>query len=588
MSRCTGSTPAPTVKKKKGVSRKVIYMLIALSAAALLMSLAAVISGVNDGRDYTLYYNQAAEAYDCGDYNTALSCLRKAYAKSETDECIIFMADCYEAQKNYAKAIELLTGLNSRSGDILSRIAELEEKDALYSNAERVTVAGTEYPVTTDGIVLDELSLGNGVLDELSSLYALSALSAAGNNISSIAPIAQLGGLTTLNLSDNSITDISPLASLSNLRTLYLDNNPIADLSPLCLLSNLTTLSIKGVPVTDSQLAELSAALPNCAIHSETASKRSTDITLGGVTFKSDVKELDLSGLGIRDISALSGCSSLARLDLSGNSITDLSPLMDIPGLMWLNVSSNSITDLGPIMGMTTISVLDASHNSISSAAPLSMLTGLTELKLDNNPLSSVSALSGLRALEALSLDSVGLTDAELPSLYALGSMRSLSIRGNAAISGEGLRELKAQLPYCAVTHDALSLSVTVGGEEFPTDCEYVDITGKGVTAIDDISRLTMLNTAYLGSNYISDVSPLQNLISLRSIDLSNNMLYDISPLWNLTKLEYLNLAGNGIESVRALMGMTSLRYLDLTRNPLSAEQIDELQSALPDCRIYF
>lgn len=584
----TGRTAAPAAKKKKGLSRKTLYMLIALAAAALMMSLAAVIRGANDGREYALYYDQAVSAYDCGDYNTALSYLRKAYAKSETDECVVFMADCYEAQKNYTKALELLTALNSRKSDILSRIAALEEKCGRSEDAGRVTVAGKEYPVNTTGIVLDNMALGDGVLSELSSLYALSNLSAAGNGITSIAPISQLGGLTTLNLSDNSISDISPLSSLSNLRTLYLDNNPVADLSPLCSLSNLTTLSIKGVPVTDRQLAELSSALPNCAIHSETASKSSADITLGGVTFKSDVTELDLSGLGIRDISALSECRSLARLDLSGNSISDLSPLMDIPGLMWLNVASNNISDLSPIMGITAISALDARDNFIRSTAPLSMLTGLTELHLENNPLTSLSGLRRLRALETLGLGSTGLTDGELSELYDLGSLRLLNIKGNPALSGDAVHELKDRLPYCAVTHDELSFPVTIGGEEFPTDSEYVDVTGKSVTSIDGIEQLIMLETAYLGNNYISDVSPLQNLTNLRSIDLSNNMVYDISPLWNLTRLEYLNLAGNGIESVRALMGMTRLRHLDLTGNPLSQEQIDELQSALPDCQIYF
>ena len=274
----TGRTAAPAAKKKKGLSRKTLYMLIALAAAALMMSLAAVIRGANDGREYALYYDQAVSAYDCGDYNTALSYLRKAYAKSETDECVVFMADCYEAQKNYTKALELLTALNSRKSDILSRIAALEEKCGRSEDAGRVTVAGKEYPVNTTGIVLDNMALGDGVLSELSSLYALSNLSAAGNGITSIAPISQLGGLTTLNLSDNSISDISPLSSLSNLRTLYLDNNPVADLSPLCSLSNLTTLSIKGVPVTDRQLAELSSSLPNCAIHSENTEEEMQDI----------------------------------------------------------------------------------------------------------------------------------------------------------------------------------------------------------------------------------------------------------------------------------------------------------------------
>ena len=44
-------------------------------------------------------------------------------------------------------------------------------------------------------------------------LYALDNLSLAGNNISDIFKLAELGGLTTLNLEDNMITDVSPLSS---------------------------------------------------------------------------------------------------------------------------------------------------------------------------------------------------------------------------------------------------------------------------------------------------------------------------------------------------------------------------------------
>lgn len=579
-----GTNAAPT--KKKGLSKKALYLFTAIAAAALLMSAAVIIRNVNDGREYAGYYNEAVSAYDCGDYNTALSLLRKAYGKSKTDECIIFMADCYDAQRNYAKALELLYGLNSRKSEIADRIAALEQKSGQAKNTEKVIVAGREYPVNTTGIVLDNMNLGDGVLEELTQLYALNNLSAAGNGITYIVPISRLGGLTTLNLSDNSILDVSSITGLGNLRTLYLDNNPIADLSPLCSLVNLTTLSIKGVPITDKQLSALSAALPNCAIHSEEAAKSISDITLGGVTFKSDVAELDLSGLGIWDISALAECKSLNRLNLSGNSISDLTPLMDIPGLKWLNVSNNSISDLSPIMGISSIISLDASGNNISSTAPLSMLQGLDELLLSNNPITSLTGLNRLRGLETLDLSFTGLRDGMLRSLYDLGSLRLLNIEDNPELSGDAVRQLEELLPYCSIRHSPLSYSVMLGDVLYEPDTGYVDITGTGITSIDGIEELTKLETAYLGSNFISDVSPLQGLLNLRSLDLSNNMVYDISPLWTLSGLEYLNLSNNGIESVDALVGMSSLRHLDLSGNPISEEDIDRLREFLPDCRI--
>jgi dipeptidase D len=75
----------------------------------------------------------------------------------------------------------------------------------------------------------------------------------------------------------------------------------------------------------------LSAALPGCAILSDAAKEEAADITIGGVSFKSDVSELDLSGLGIRDISALGDCRNLRYLKLGGNEIIDLTALMNLP-----------------------------------------------------------------------------------------------------------------------------------------------------------------------------------------------------------------------------------------------------------------
>lgn len=574
--------------KKKGLSKKTLYLLTAIAAAALLMSVAVIIRNVNDGREYTKYYTQAISAYDCGDYNTALSHLRKAYSKSRTDECVLFMADCYEAQKNYEKALEMLENVGKRSREAAERIERIEQKRGQSANVEKVTVAGKEYPVNTVGIVLDDMHLGDGVLNELTQLYALSNLSAAGNELTELSPVSRLGGLTTLNVNNNHITDISPLSALSNLRTLYLDNNPISDFSPLYVLTGLTTLSIKNVKITDTQLSELSAALPNCAIHSEEVTKSITDITLGGVTFKSNVTELNLSGLGIRDISALADCRSLNRLDLSGNNISDLSPLMDIPGLMWLNVSSNNVTDLSPLMGISSILTLDVSGNHVLSTAPLSMMTGLVELHLENNSLKNFSGLRNLYNLETLGLTAVGLTDGDLAYLNDLGSLRLLNIEDNPELTGDGVSELQEHIPYCSIRHSELSISVSFGDAHYRADTDYIDISGLGLTDIGDIMHLTALQTAYLGNNSINDLTPLQNLTSLRSVDLSDNEVYDVSPLWELTQLEYLDLSGNRIDNVLPLMGMSGLRSLDLSGNPLDEEQIRELQQALPDCVIYY
>ena len=92
----------------------------------------------------------------------------------------------------------------------------------------------------------------------------------------------------------------------------------MGDFTPLHSLSGLTTLDISGMEIGDVELEELQEALPQCAVISDEPVTEVREITLGGVTFKSDVTELGLSGLGIDDISDLAYCEALETLDLSG------------------------------------------------------------------------------------------------------------------------------------------------------------------------------------------------------------------------------------------------------------------------------
>ena len=334
------------------------------------------------------------------------------------------IAQCYESQGNYDKALETLRKMDTSNPQVSSWIDELEGRRDVIRQSNMVTVAGKQYKSDTSGLALDNMGLGNSVIPEILQLYALDNLSLAGNNISDISQLSQLGGLTTLNLRDNMITDISALASLTNLRTLYLDNNPIQDMSALTSLTNLTTLSIKGITLTESQLKKLASALPNCAIHSETTEEEMQDISFGGVTFNTDVTELNLSGMGLQNISALANCKNLQRLDLSGNSISDLSPLMGISSLRFLN----------------------ASGNYFSTTVPLGNMTGLTELHLSDNNISDFSGLRKLRSLQTLGLSNCNLTDEALASISDLTGLRSLNIENNTSLSGEAVDDLQRAL----------------------------------------------------------------------------------------------------------------------------------------------
>lgn len=573
---------------KLNISKRGLYVMGTIAAVVLIVVIAIVLRAASEKRSYSAYYNRAVESYASGDYDSALTDLRKAAAVDQRQECLMLMADCYEAQGNLDKALEVLRLLDTHDPEVAERILSLERRKDSLDSAGKVNIAGTEYDMNTASLSLMDMGLADEEMSQVAKLYALTSLNLSGNNVTDISALSTLGGLTALDLSNNRISDIRALAELTGLRTLYLDNNPITDFSALYALENLSTLSIKGMAISEAQLQALSSALPNCAIHSDTNQEDAADITLGGVTFKSDVKELNLSNRGITDISALSACRDLERLDLTGNKISDITPLMDIPGLRELIIKDNLVTDLRPLMALTTLAYINAEGNGIISTVPLGSLTGLKELHLAENPISDYSGLSKLYSLETLGLEDTGLQDADLDSLKGLSNLRLLTITNNPDLGGEAVDKLKSALSASYVEHDDLVYSIEIGGEKFREDLTELDLSNRALTDISALALFKNLEIVNLRGNNLENISVLQWTRGITKLDLACNSISDPTALTSLPYLETLDISGNKLSSVNIFMSMTGLKELNLSGNNISPEQIEQLRFALPGCNIIF
>jgi len=577
-------------RKRQEKRKRSIYLAFTAFCAILIIVMAVVLRSVSDNRSFNDYMEHARSYYYSSDFDGALSYLRKAALIDATDECLAMTAQCYESIGNYDKALETLRRMDVSNPTVSSWIDELEARKTVISQSGFVTIASKQYKSDTTGLALDNMGLGNNVMDEILLLYSLDNLSLAGNNITDISKLSQLGGLVTLNLSGNMISNIAPLATLGGLRTLYLDNNPIQDLSPLASLTNLTTLSIKGIQLSEDQLKALAAALPNCAIHSENVEKEVQDISFGGATFKTDVTELNLSGMGIQNISALANCKQLQKLDISGNYISDLSPLMDLPQLRWLNASNNAISDLRPLMGMSSLNFLNVSGNSFSNITPLGNISSLTELHLSDNMVGDLSALGKLRSLQVLGLANCGIRDEMLMPLYNLTSLRSMNLENNLEISGEAMDNLERTLYSCRVSHSELGYMVNIGGYSIKNDGVNLDLSGLNIYDISNFKSFTNPQTVNLARNNISNIyvfvdSP--NRMLVKNLNLSFNILSDITPLASLNNLETLDISYNMmINSELPLLALRSLRQLDVRGTSLSPYQIQTLRDSLPGCLV--
>ena len=583
-----GGKPTFFARLKEGLRLRPRRYIFAF--AMLLLILAAGLYFLFFEEDgYRSYMAKAAAAYQEEDYDSALSSLRKAEKIRAEDECLMLMADCYEAQGNWDKALETLRRMDLNDKAVSARIAALEQRRMQQQEADRLSVAGRLVPQDVTSLVLDDMGITDVILPELRQLRMLDSLSLRDNEITDLTPLAEMGGLSSLDLSGNRIENLEPLKKLTGLRILSLDNNPVTDLSPLVSLPNLASLSLRGIPVSGEVLAALAENLPGCAIHSDAEDGDVSDITLGGVTFKSDVTVLDLSGLGIYDLSALAQCRELKHLVLRDNAVADLQPLMNLPALEKLDLSNNAVSDLRPLIGLGSLRNLNASGNQISDTSAVGAMSGLTSLDLSGNPITDFSGLKKLNNLQRLSLKDTGVEDADLKIFEDMPSLTSLSLENNPGISDEFMGFLRSALPDCSISHSELVYLVDFGGAVVRSDVTELDMSSLGISDLKGLERFTALETVRLDHNTLSDLYFFKHCASresIRSVSLADNQITDLSPLVNLTALEDLDLSGNQIENLRPLAQLSTLQSLNLSGNPVSEEELVALHEALPDCKI--
>ena len=273
-----------------------------------------------------------------------------------------------------------------------------------------------------------------------------STLSLSNSNISDLTGLENYSNLTSLWINSNKIKDLTPIMELSKLKSINASKNLITDLS--CLknrkFANLSLLNLSENFIdfyNDSEnlniyLEELGKD-KNYGINGETLSYYSTSqkygnpedfdkevkfgdekiknklIELGADTNndgkltarelyestyvdspstmrqntapKQKIAKLDLSNMGISDLSGLEYMGELEELDLSNNNISNIEPICHLMNLKKLNLSNNNISD---ITGLPKYAGNSPYYNT-------TLLTKdcYFELNLSNNNITDISSL---------------------------------------------------------------------------------------------------------------------------------------------------------------------------------------------------
>ncbi len=250
-------------------------------------------------------------------------------------------------------------------------------------------------------------------------------------------------------------------------------------------------------------------------------------VTIGGEAYSTALTELELDGTDLTDadFEALQEFPNLAKLEITypeGLGMSDLTPLSGLTNLTYLRVRTRGLTSLDGIETLTRLETLniDGQGATFPSLEPLGHLTELKNLRLpiydenleiyaDLTPLANctkleslridhkvadLSPLSGLKQLVSLNISDgyMGLSGYQtLEPLKALTNLKSLSLRNYNIQDLTGLENLRALENLYIETGDQL------------TD----------ISALRDLEDLTNVTLQLDGhENHIADMSPLDHV----------------------------------------------------------------------------
>ena len=294
-----------------------------------------------------------------------------------------------------------------------------------------------------------------------------------------------------------------------------------------------------------------------------------TEEMLGDLAGLKNLKQLDLEGNGLSDISALAEYTGLTVLGIADNRVKDISPLSGLVKLQELNVKNNEIEDISPLKDMKELRTLYLWENQVENISPLSGLTKLTKLNLVNNRVADISPLSGLTELTELRLADNRVTD--ISPLSGLVKLQGLYMSGNRIPDISPLSGL-TELTYLGINESTIEDLTPLRGL---TKLEQLYVRNSHVSDLTPLSGLGALHTLDVSETQVTDIAPLAGLSGLQALNLGGlardgRRLADLTPLSSLVNLQVLVLYENELQDLAPLSGLVNMEELSLDTNSVS------------------
>ena len=280
----------------------------------------------------------------------------------------------------------------------------------------------------------------------------------------------------------------------------------------------------------------------------------------------SHVTELDLSGLGIADLTGISTFAHLEKLDVSGN-ILKTADVSGCKALVELDVSQNGIESLD-LAGLYDLQKLDV-HDNAMQTLDLLDCESLTELDAAGNSLARLD-LSGCPRMQRLNTDEGQEITLPLASTFFPDAGLQAALERCDADHDGALSARERQALYTLVVSDAATTSLE--GLEWFENLTELDVSGTQVTSLDATCLPKSLTTLRAAGCALESVD-VSGCTRLATLDLSGNPQLASVNLSALPRLTTANLANCNLTGALDVRANTRLEHLDVSGNA-SLEQV--------------
>ena len=278
------------------------------------------------------------------------------------------------------------------------------------------------------------------------------------------------------------------------------------------------------------------------------------------------LRDLDVRGKGVRDLTGLQFATHLNWLRLSSNQVSDLSPIAGLIELRELRFDDNAISDVSPVRGLIDLTRLEFDRNQVSDISPVRNLKNLTILRMRYNRISDLSPVAGLINLKEFHIAVNAVSD--ISPIARLINLEELYFENNSVSDISPVTRLTNLVEFNCADNAVSDLSPVAG----LTNLKHLNFRGNRVSDVSPLARLINLEHMRFSVNEVTDITPFARLVNLKTMRTWGNPFSDLSPLARLTNLEELDICGARLQnaSLEPLAGLTGLKELYLAGNGIS------------------